>query len=84
MTKHTEPTLKDAFDELEKITQALERGASDLEQSIPQLKKGHELASFLKQKLQKIEHDIQEVTLSFDKNDRAKNSPQSAPDDDTI
>ena len=65
MTKTTEPSLKEAFDELEKITQALERGDIDLEQSIPQLKRGHELATFLSQKLKKIEQDIQEVTATF-------------------
>lgn len=65
MTKTTEPSLKEAFDELEKITQALERGDIDLEQSIPQLKRGHELAIFLSQKLKKIEQDIQEVTITF-------------------
>jgi exodeoxyribonuclease VII small subunit len=62
-------TLKQAFEELETITATLEKGDSDLEKSIPQLKRGHELALFLKSKLKDIENQIEEVTVSFEDND---------------
>lgn len=68
-TKSTELTLKEAFEELEKITATLEKGDSDLEKSIPQLKRGHELALILKSKLKDIENQIEEVTVAFDDND---------------
>jgi exodeoxyribonuclease VII small subunit len=64
-----ELTLKEAFEELESITEALERGDIDLEKSIPQLKRGHELATFLKKKLQTIENDIEEISTSFEDHD---------------
>lgn len=63
--KNTEPTLKDAFAELEEITESLEKGDIDLEKSIPQLKRGHELATYLKRKLQALENEINEVTVAF-------------------
>lgn len=71
MSKAQEPkidelSIKDAFDELEKITEALEKGDVDLEKSLPQLKRGHELATYLKKKLQKLENEIEEITIGFD------------------
>ena len=68
-TYEPELTLKAAFEELEKITEALEKGDTDLEKSIPQLKRGHELALFLKGKLKDIENQIEEVTVSFSDNE---------------
>jgi len=60
-------TLTKAFEELEEIAQSLERDDVDLEKGIPQLKRGHELATFLKKRLQDIENEIEEVKVSFEK-----------------
>ena len=62
-------TLTKAFEELEAITQSLEKDDVDLEKGIPQLKRGHELATFLKKRLQDIENEIEEVKVSFEKDD---------------
>lgn len=72
MSKKTKTETKDeksmtqAFEELEAITEALEKDDVDLEKGIPLLKKGHELASTLKKRLQNIENEIEEVKASFD------------------
>ena len=57
-----QPSLQEAFDELEAITQTLERGEGDLENSIPLLKKGHELATYLTEKLNSLEQEITEIS----------------------
>ncbi len=59
-------SLAQAFKELESITEALEKDDIDLEKGIPKLKRGHELASYLKKRLEAIENEIEEITVSFD------------------
>lgn len=65
--RKTEQSLSKAFEELESITESLEQDDIDLEKGIPQLKRGHELATFLKKRLQAIENEIEEVKASFEK-----------------
>lgn len=59
------PSLSQAFAELEKITAEFEHGEIDLEKGIPKLKRGLELARYLKTRLKKIENEIEEVTVDF-------------------
>jgi len=65
MTKDNELTLSKAFDELEKITAEFEGGDIDLEKGVPKFKRGLELAKFLKEKLSKIENEIEEIKSNF-------------------
>ena len=65
MTKKTENiekiSLNDAFKRLEEITDQIEDDSIDLEESIPLLKEGLELAKLIKTRLTKIENEIEEV-----------------------
>lgn len=58
-------SLAKAFEELQKITNEFESGDIDLEKSIPKLRRGLELAKFLKKRLSKIENEIEEVKKEF-------------------
>ena len=58
-------SLTQAFEELEEITRRLENEEVDLEKGIPKFKRGLELARFLKQKLTKIENEIEEIKAEF-------------------
>ncbi|OIP97861.1 exodeoxyribonuclease VII small subunit [candidate division WWE3 bacterium CG09_land_8_20_14_0_10_39_24] len=60
-----ELSLSEAFKELEKITAEFEKGQVDLEKGIPKFKKGLVLAKFLKEKLSKIENEIEEIKERF-------------------
>ncbi len=57
--------LSEAFSELEKITSEFEGGQVDLETGIPKFKRGLELARLLKQRLGKIENEIEEIKSKF-------------------
>ena len=54
-------SLNDAFKRLEQITAKIEDDTIDLEESIPLLKEGLELAKLIKTRLTKIENEIEEV-----------------------
>jgi len=60
-----ELSLSEAFKELEKITTEFEKGDVDLEKGIPQFKRGLMLAKFLKEKLSKIENEIEDIKEKF-------------------
>lgn len=61
-----EQTLNTAFAELEKIVSQFEHDEVDLEQSLPQFKRGLELAQFLKQRLGQLENEIKTVKAEFE------------------
>lgn len=61
-----EQTLNSAFAELEKIVSQFEHDEVDLEQSLPQFKRGLELAQFLKQRLGQLENEIKTVKAEFE------------------
>lgn len=56
-----EISLNDAFKRLEEITTQIEDDSIDLEQSIPLLKEGLELAKIIKTRLTTLENEIEEV-----------------------
>lgn len=58
-------SLFQAFKELEEITQQMENEEVDLEKGIPKFKRGLQLARFLKEKLTKIENEIEEIKVEF-------------------
>lgn len=58
-------SLSQAFKELEEITQQMENEEVDLEKGIPKFKRGLQLARFLKEKLTKIENEIEEIKAEF-------------------
>ncbi len=57
--------LSKAFAELEKITRDFENGELDLEKAIPKFKRGLALAKLLKERLSKIENEIEEIKNEF-------------------
>jgi exodeoxyribonuclease VII small subunit len=65
MTKKTTDleklSLNDAYKRLEEITTKIEDETIDLEESIPLLKEGLELAKLIKARLTAIENQIEEV-----------------------
>lgn len=61
--------LAQAFEELETIAQEFEQGDIDLEKGIPRFKRGLELSSYLKKRLQEIENEIEEIKIAFDNDD---------------
>lgn len=65
-----EISLNDAFKRLEEITTQIEDDSIDLEQSIPLLKEGLELAKIIKTRLTTLENEIEEVKgkYSLDEN----------------
>ena len=65
-TNPPEQTLNTAFAELEKIVSQFEHDEVDLEQSLPQFKRGLELAQFLKQRLGQLENEIKTVKAEFE------------------
>lgn len=62
----SELNLNTAFAELEKIVSQFEHEEVDLEQSLPQFKRGLELAQFLKQRLGQLENEIKTVKAEFE------------------
>ncbi len=67
MTKSSEPqNLNSAFTELEKIVGQFEHDGVDLEESLPQFKRGLELAQFLKKRLNQLENEIKTVKAEFE------------------
>ncbi len=63
-------SLNDAFKRLEQITAKIEDDTIDLEESIPLLKEGLELAKLIKTRLTKIENEIEEVKGKYSANDK--------------
>lgn len=65
-----EISLNNAFKRLEEITTQIEDDSIDLEQSIPLLKEGLELAKIIKTRLTTLENEIEEVKgkYSLDEN----------------
>lgn len=56
-----------AFEELEKITQAFEKGSFDLDDGLKQFERGLELAATLKKKLSDIENKVEVIKKKFAK-----------------
>ncbi len=56
-----------AFEELEKITQAFEKGSFDLDDGLKQFERGLELAAVLKKKLSDIENKVEVIKKKFGK-----------------
>lgn len=59
--KSQRSSLSQDFEALEKITQKLESGEIDLEQAIPEYKKGVDLAKKIKVQLTEFENKIEEI-----------------------
>ncbi len=64
-------SLNDAFKRLEQITAKIEDDTIDLEESIPLLKEGLELAKLIKTRLTKIENEIEEVKGKYISNEKS-------------
>jgi len=60
-----EQTLSEAFEELEGITAEFEEGKVGLEEGVPKFERGLELAKKLKDRLSKIENEINEIKVRF-------------------
>ena len=79
MPEEKSNSLSDAFKELEKITREFENGEIDLESGIPKFKRGLELAKLLKQKLSKIENEIEVIKEDFRVLEDQKDNIQKPP-----
>lgn len=58
-------TFAEAYQELEKITQAFEAGEVELEDGIEKFKEAAKLAAFLKKRLNELKSEIDEVALKM-------------------
>lgn len=63
--KAKEPSFKEAYEELETITQQLEQGDVDLEDGVAKFERGLELSQILKKKLQKVQKKITLIKNDF-------------------
>ncbi len=64
MTK--EPTnFTKAYEELEKIVEAFETGAVDLERDLPKFERGLKLAAACRERLKDIENHIRKIERTF-------------------
>ena len=67
MTMSKDQNFSKAFEELEKITQAFEKGSFDLDDGLKQFERGLELAAVLKKKLSDIENKVEVIKKKFAK-----------------
>ncbi|MDZ4209545.1 MAG: exodeoxyribonuclease VII small subunit, partial [Candidatus Curtissbacteria bacterium] len=74
MSSKKQPTLDQAYQQLQTIVKEFESQEIDLEKSIPKFKKGLELAKFLEDKLSKIKNEVQEIKDKFT-DQESKQSP---------
>jgi len=63
-TKKKEPTFAESFSELESITESLEKG-EDLDKGIAHFERGLELATQLKERLEKAENKIEVIKKKY-------------------
>jgi len=61
-----ELSLKEALTRLRAINKEFEKETIDIEKGVKRLKEGLELARFLKERLTKIENEIQEIKEEFE------------------
>lgn len=54
-------TIKEAFEELDKITESLEGDNLEIEEMIPNYKRGLELIQFIKKRLTEIKIEIKKI-----------------------
>lgn len=66
MNQENEPTFKDAIDELEKITDSLESGELELEQSLALFERGVELIKYCQDKLDGAQAKVEMLVESLD------------------
>lgn len=64
MTTHNQ-SIDQAYKELQKIVAEFEGGEIDLEKSIPRFKEGLQLAAYLKEKLNGLKVEIEEIKNTF-------------------
>lgn len=60
-----EPTIAEAFRELEQITAAFERQAVDLERGVREFERGLELLAYLRKKLGSVEERVKGIERKF-------------------
>lgn len=69
MTKKTKPdrlSFSQAFQELQRITEAFEQETVDLDQALAKFERGLELARQLKSRLKEIENTVENLKAKFD------------------
>lgn len=76
-----QPTLDQAYQELQIIVKEFEDQEIDLEKSIPKFKKGLELAKFLEDKLTQIKNEVQEIKDKFKDQESTEARQESEPED---
>lgn len=73
--KKAKATFAKNYEELEKLTQEFEQGELDLEESVPKLRRGLELARELKNQLSVMENEIKTMKKEYgDIEDEASDS----------
>lgn len=58
-------TIKEAFEELDKITESLEGDDLEVEEMIPKYKRGLELINFIKKRLGDIKIEIKKIKEEY-------------------
>ena len=85
MAKDNEPTFKEAIEELEKITDSLESGELELEQSIALFERGVSLIKYCQDKLDsaqaKVELLVDSLEGEIESVPLEEESDRDAPDD---
>ncbi len=71
MAKDKEPTFKEAIEELEKITDSLESGELELEQSLALFERGVELIKYCQDKLDSAQAKVELLVDSLEGEIRA-------------
>lgn len=66
MAKELEPTFKEAIEELEKITDSLESGELELEQSLALFERGVELIKYCQDKLDSAQAKVELLVDSLE------------------
>ncbi len=64
-TKTDQPSFNQAFQELQRITEAFEQETVDLDQALAKFERGLELARQLKSRLKEIENTVENLKAKF-------------------
>ena len=64
-TKTDRPSFSQAFQELQRITEAFEQETVDLDQALAKFERGLELARQLKSRLKEIENTVENLKAKF-------------------
>jgi len=74
--KSKEMSLDQAYGQLKAIVAEFESGQLGLEESIPKFEEGLKLAAYLKQRLKKVQNQVEEIREKFNQIDGGANNDE--------